>query len=283
MKRSLILLFVVFALLAGCAKKEPERSVLSKGTSVRLMLLKELHAGRESVGSPVQFLLMEDVRDAKGRLLMKKGSPVSAKVSRSRGEGTLSGAMNQPARLNITFDQTKAVDGTQVLLSADKGGARDAEYEFTRANTGIPGKSRSMESALDDEERRQLLVRLAEMISENRDGNLSNDPRSEELVRGLADQLGLSDTRALDAKGDLDKATGLLGQVSSGRIDLDLLMSASLGTVNSLIELTQVAAFAVNRVGGMLKGRTIRAHFGTEVTAYVAADATVTIQPEEPE
>lgn len=281
MKRTVAILIVVAVALAGCSKKEPERSVLSKGTPVKLMLLTELHAGREPEGSPVPLLVLEDVRDGKGRLLLKKGAVASAKVTQSRSAGALSGMMNQPPRLNIAFDDVKAVDGTQVSLSAVKDGAKDADYEFNRGNTGIPGRVANMDRAYSQEDKKELFVRLAEMISENKTGNLANDPKSEELIRNLAKDLQLNDTEALDAKGDLDKATGLLGQLTTGRVDANLLAAASLGTVNSLIELTHVAAFAVDRVGGMLKGRTIRAHIGTELTAYVAEDATIAIQPEE--
>jgi hypothetical protein len=277
MTRARILLLLVAALaVASCGPKKPETVVLAKGTPVRLMLLAELHAGQAEEGQVVPLMVAEDVRDAKGRILLRKGEPASARVARSRGAGALSGLINQPARLSILLDQTKAADGTQVLLSAEPSGKRDAEYAFTRSNTGYP---RAWEQALGDD-RRELLQRLVEMIAENRGGNLANDPASDELVRQLADRLGLTGTQALAAKGELDKATGLLGQIANGNVNPSLLASAGLSTVTALVELTKLASFATDRLSGMLKGRTIRAHFGTELTAYVAQDARVV--PQEP-
>jgi hypothetical protein len=58
------------------------------------------------------------------------------------------------------------------------------------------------------------------------------------------------------------------------------LLSAGVQTVAAVTELTKLAAFAGDRLGGVLRGRTIRAHFGTELTAYVAQDTKVV--PQEP-
>ncbi|MCX7800229.1 MAG: hypothetical protein N2109_07805 [Fimbriimonadales bacterium] len=265
---------------ASCAPKRPEKVVLARGTPVRLMLLAEVHAGQADEGQVVPLMVLEDKKDPSGRILLRRGEPAQARVARSRGAGALSGLINQPARLSIVLDQTKAADGTQVLLSADPSGRRDAEYAFTRDNTGYP---RVWEQALNDE-RRELLQRLAEMLAENRGGNLANDPASSELVRQLADRLGLTGTQALAARGELEKATGLLGQIANGDVNPNLLLSAGLHTVAAVTELTKLAAFVGDRLGGVFRGRTIRAHIGTELTAYVAKDAEVVPQdpPKDP-
>lgn len=266
--------------LASCAPQKPEPVVLAKGTPVKLMLLAEVHAGQAEEGEVVPLMVLDDVKDSSGKLLIRRGEPANARVARSRGAGALSGLMNQPARLSIVLDQTKAADGTQVLLSADPSGRRDAQHAFTRANTGYP---RLWEQALNDD-RRELLQRLAEMLAENRGGNLANDPESTELVRRLADRLGLTGTQALAARGELEKATGLVGQIANGTLNPSLLLAAGLQTVAAVTELTRLAAFATDRLGGAFRGRTIRAHFGTELTAYVAQDTPVVPQepPKEP-
>ncbi|MEJ5170714.1 MAG: hypothetical protein WHU10_06985, partial [Fimbriimonadales bacterium] len=134
--------------------------------------------------------------------------------------------------------------------------------------------ARAIEGSIEEAKRR-----LVQMIAENRGGNLANDPASEEVVRQLADRLGLTGTQALAAKGELEKATGLLGQIANGNLNPSLVASAGLSTVTALVELTKLASFATDRLSGMLKGRTIRAHFGTELTVYVARDQQVVPQP----
>jgi len=64
-------------------------------------------------GSTVDFVVVADVKDSAGRILIKAGSPASAQISFSRARGRI----GQSGELTVSDFHTTAVDGTYVPLS----------------------------------------------------------------------------------------------------------------------------------------------------------------------
>src|SRR5688572_26788030 len=91
-------------LLAGCSAPVNQQAatpiVVPKGAPVALVLAKQLNAGEAKEGEFVPLLVFEDVKIA-GRTAIPKGTLAEGEVTWSRSEGTLSGLVNTPARLEI--------------------------------------------------------------------------------------------------------------------------------------------------------------------------------------
>jgi hypothetical protein len=268
--------------VAGCkGKPEPKYGVLSKDVEVPLILIKELQAGADAVGTIVPFMAAEDAVDPAGNVVVRKGAVAYGKVVRSRAEGTLSALVNQPARLEITIFKIEGVDRSEIKLSAVKGGAQTEPLELNRANTGKPDNSQKLDQAWDNEEYQQELRSLAQLIQTSKNSDLSANPATSDLLKKLSTDLDLRSTAGLKDKSDVDKVARMLGQIATGQNDLEALGAASMGQLGAVIELTKVVGYVGNRLGDALKGRTIRAHVGTPLKAYVVEEVRVRLPEEE--
>lgn len=283
-------LFGLLWMAAGCQKTptsaepgpesaaksaEPGPIELPAGTRVPLRLLATLEAGRAKEGAPVVLMVAEDVKGADGRVAIRQGALARGEVVWSRSEGTLSGLLGEPARLHVRLDKVLAVDGSELALAADRNDA-DRPYEFTRANTRPPSQPARLESALQDDEVRQLAEQLAMAYAGEQDTDFLRDEGSRAALNRLAEQLSLNETRRLLGAGSqpANRLGSALDLVRRGDIRALAAGDAALGLA-AVGELANVAGQVGSRFSRMLRGRTIRAFAGTEVEAFLAEDVQV--------
>jgi hypothetical protein len=274
MRWALALLPLVFVL--GCAKPEAVVTAapitVSKGTAIPLMLAKQLNAGEAKEGDYVPLLVAENVI-VNGSTVIPKGTLAEGEVTWSRSEGSLSGLMNQPARLEVRIKGLKLDSGSVALCALQE--EPDKPYAFTRENTGKPVTDEAkVEELLKDELNRQLAEKLADLF-DGKTPDMST-PDAQAALQKIAGEMGLNDTSKLLAQGqsNVGQIAGTIERLQRGDIsgiakgDLSL----SLGAV---MELANLAGGLGDKLSRSLKGRTIRAYPGTRLEVFVASDATV--------
>lgn len=260
------LLIAIF--LSGCKSETssaktptPAAIELISGTPIKLLLAQALSAGSTREGSQVRFLVAKDVV-VDNRVVIAKGAEAIGTVSWSRSEGSLSSVMNRPARLAVKLESVKAVDGSTVPLST--------KIQFDRNNTSAAANVNVSDQLWSDSAKREILTKIAQDLAEGRTPDVSGATEKEALASALQD-LGLNDAKKLLND---DKATfeGLLSTLAGsavqplGQVDLALHAVKQLG---GLVE------GVGTRLGGIFKGRTIRAPIGMEITAKTETKATV--------
>lgn len=262
-------------LIAGCAKTPEVPNIpappvtVTQGTQVHLILAKQLNAGDARPGEFVPFLVAEDVI-VNGQIAIPKGTIAEGEVTWSRSEGSLSGLMNQPARLEVKIKQLKLESG-ELALAVD-GEDLGKAYAFTRENTGKPEADEAkVEDLLKDELNRQLAEKLTELF-DGKSPDLST-PDAQVALDKLAGEMGLNDTRRLleGGKQNVGQIASTIERLQKG--DLSGIakgdMSLSLGAV---MELANLVGGLGDKVARTLKGRTIRAYPGTRIEAIVAEE-----------
>jgi hypothetical protein len=263
-------------LIVGCkGKPEPRYGAVAKGVEIPLILIQEIQAGATAVGTVVPYMATQDVIDSQGNVVIKRGAIAYGKIVRSRGEGSLSALVNQPARLEITIYSVDGIDGSKIELSAVKDGAQSDPYELNRTNTGKLEGCEKLDQAWDKGDNQKDLVSLARLVQSSKNSDLSANPATADLLKKLSADLDLKAAAGLKDKGDIDKVARMLGQIANGQTNLGALGQAPLGQIGALIELTKVVGYVGNRLGDALKGRTIRAHVGTPLKAYVVDEVKV--------
>lgn len=277
-------------LLAGCngaktsaegaktlSEPKPVAFKLQKGQPVELMLAKRLDAGACKEGDYAPLVLAEDLLDSSGTVVLTKGAVVDAEVSWSRSEGTLSGVMGQPARLEIRLKPLK-IDGTQSVPLTAEAEKTDEPFAFNRSNTGLPGtNSEKLEELLKDEINRQTLEQVAKMF-DGEEVDLGSDQAKASLQR-IASELGLNETRQLVEKGSSDwqRVGDSVKKLQSGSL-LSLATGDGALALGAVMELANLAGDVGGKLADSLKGRTIRAFPGTRLTVYVAEESSGTIK-----
>ena len=272
------LLGVLF--VSGCGPKDgaaavsgPE-AVAPKGAEVSLVLLRQLEAGSTREGTLVPFMVEEDVRNAEGKTILEKGSIAEGEVTWSRSEGTLSGMMGKPARLEVSIKRTRAPGGETVLLQAEKDDPKGG-FAFTRGNTGL------QDARVDTQGGETLTERVRDSVDEFFEtGDASNlDAREEvrEWLRRMASENEMDELREkMDGStSDLEK---VIRSVRDGSIT-KLTAPEMVLAVNAVMELGRLAHSVERSIGGKLKGRTIKAFVGTRARAYIADDTKVHAKP----
>lgn len=282
MKASILALLLA-VLSAGCggptpAEAPPKPVAIAAGAPVRLILLRKLDSGGSDVGASVPLMVAEDVRSPDGTLLIRRGAPAEGSVGLSRAAGALSALVNTPARLAVRIERTWAVDGTEVPLCAQIDDP-EAGYAFTRENTGTIGGGVDLDKVWAKDAAQPILQRLSENLEEGRSVDLS-DPEVQRTLRDVARELDLDATARLLQDGELQRADDLLAQVRKGGTAAALINGAALPTIGAAIELANLAGNVGSRLGGIFKGRNIRAHVGTQVPATVRSQVQVVPQPE---
>lgn len=275
-----MLTLVLPILIAGCGTMAAKKEPLAQGTPVKLVLLRPLQAGEAKEGSTVPLMVSEDVKNAEGKVLLAKGTLASAEVKWSRSEGTLSGLMNQPARLTIQLKETKAADGSTVRLTANKEAEEENVYAFTRDNTGKVDFGEQIEELVKSEASQRLLNEINTALQGGNTPDLNSED-SKKVLQEISSKLSLQQTASILSQGKSDELSKTLEAVNRGQSLAALASGGSLTSVMAVVELANVALEVGSRVSRMLKGRTIRAYAGTEVPAYV--EAAVEVVPKEPE
>lgn len=254
---------------AGCAESLAQTSELKAGTEIKTILLRELTSGGSRGGDSVPLLVMEDVKDASGSILIPKGSIAYGKVAWSRGATTFTSLANEPSRLAITIDRTTAVDGQAVGLKADKEDEK-GRYRLTQDNTEREKASEALSELLNDVDAKETLEQVQKMFE---GGEIpSFRPNTEDVAR----RLGLANTLALAQKGGLATIEKLLRDI--GRGGLTHIAGAEAGLViGAVSELANIGGQVGGWIPGRLKGSNIKAYAGTPITVYVARPATVKV------
>jgi hypothetical protein len=256
------------------AKAEPERVTLPRGTKVSLILLKQLESGGSRQGEEVPLLVVEDVKDEKGRILIAKGTEAQGKVTWSRKSSAFTELVNQPARLAISIDETKAVDGGAVKLTANLEDEEGAEFGLNRSNTRREEASAQLQEVFKDDSARQALEEVLKMMDESQRADLQSLNAN---ISTLTDRLSLPNTQNLARQGELGKIADLLSQLRRGSVAADLLTGGSGMTLGAVMELADLTRRAGGSLFNMFKGRNIKAYIGTPLEAFVAEDVVVTI------
>ncbi|MEZ0324652.1 MAG: hypothetical protein ACAH95_01995 [Fimbriimonas sp.] len=271
MTRVLMLLPIV--ILAGCSAaqqaappKPPEVVKLEAGTPVKAILMKELTSGGTQEGEDVPLMVSEDIKDAKGRVLVPKGSPITGKVTWSRTEGTLGSLLNQPARLKVKIDSVKAVDGVTVKLSAEKG--KLEECEFNRENTGKVVASGQLEKLAGDKANDAALQAIRDLFEKGDVTNLDT-PEGKQKLAAIVKEMGLTTTSKVMEENQVNKVTDLVLQIRRGSGLVNLATGGTATLVDAAVELAGVAGQIGDRLGKMVGGRNIRAFVGTPVEVFV--------------
>jgi hypothetical protein len=176
-----------------------------------------------------------------------------------------------------------ASGGENVPLCATQNGMAEEPYHFTRANTGKPkGSGKLVALARDEASRRALEAAregLAELIETGSAERLAKDAEARDMLGALARDLNLESTdrllRSKDRGEDpLSPVGDLVRHVRDGSIT-KVTGGQALLALSALHELSGALQEVEDALSRRLKGRTIRAHIGTPVTAYVAADVRV--------
>lgn len=246
--------------------KKPQPLVV--GQSVPLILMRQLEAGKDKEGDEVLFIVAQDVKTKDGGIAIAKGAAVKGTIKQSRGENMMSGLTNRPARLAIVFDEVKSVDGQIVDLSADIQATKDAQYSFTRANTGKQDVVAKLEKLSADEDVKTTLQEIQDAFADGKAPNFE-DPKAKEALNKISkefDLKALGQAIAEDRVGEISAVMRSTKDVSSAA---QALTSGSL-TVAAVLELANVVGDVGGKLSRVLGGRTIRAYPGTEVTAYIA-------------
>lgn len=90
---------------------------LTPETTVKLVLVDRLHSGSSREGDRINFRVDEDIADANGQVLIRKGTAAYGSVTKSRK----SKGFGRRGLLDFSVDYTTAVDGQRVPLRCNGG------------------------------------------------------------------------------------------------------------------------------------------------------------------
>src|SRR5687767_7777176 len=191
-------ILLAFFCICGCGSKDgtPEaigpEAVAPKGAEVSLILLRQVEAGSTREGTLVPFMVGEDVRNAEGQVVLEKGAIAEGEVTWSRSEGTLSGLMRKPARLEVSIKRTRAPGGETIPLQAVIESPEEG-YAFTRANTGL------QEARVDTQKGASLTEQVRDSVDEffetGDSSKLDAQEEVREWLRRMASENGMNDLR----------------------------------------------------------------------------------------
>lgn len=260
----------------GCGSKNgttaavgPE-AVAPKGAEVSLVLLRQVEAGSTREGTLVPFMVAEDVRNSEGKVVLEKGAIAEGEVTWSRSEGTLSGLMRKPARLEVSIKRTRAPGGETIPLQADKENPKEG-YAFTRANTGL------QDARVDTQQGVNLTEQVRDSVDEFFETGDSSKLDAQEEVREWLSRMA-SENGMNDLRGKMDGHTSDLEKVVRNVRDGSIMSLAGpemVLAVNAVMELGRLAHSVERSIGSKIKGRTIKAYVGTPARAYIADDVKV--------
>lgn len=86
---------------------------------------------------------------------------------------------------------------------------------------------------------------------------------------------GMPGTRTMVDRDQLDQVQKLLGDLRSGGAVAALATGGGAAALTALSEMAHVAGEVTDKIGGMLKGRSIKAYLGTHVKANTTEAVTV--------
>lgn len=255
-RRNLALLLLVGGCSAAPAPKPAVPVTLPEGTKLSARLVTPISAGGSNVGDTL--ILVTD----KPAGPIPVGSPITAKVTQSRSEGTLSGLLNQPARLAMEVNSIEVGGKSYKARFAD-----GKEFSFNRDNTSEAFVD--LKQALEDPEQRKVLEQLVATLA---DGKLP-EVDDEKALRSLAQGLGLTQIEAAAQNAsvgsllkELQSPAGLARLAAGNQLEMAL---------GAATEVFRLANSATRGLGRALRGRTIRAPVGMSFDLELAEPATL--------
>jgi hypothetical protein len=178
----------------------------------------------------------------------------------------------------VAIETTVAADGRAVDLCADVKDPKEA-FEFNRANTGTAGAADALDAMVTDERDEKVLVAMQQLF-ENGDARELESAHGRERLRAMGQKLNLPGLQSLAQQGEVGRVRGLLDQLRKGTSFARLSPAAMDGpmTLETIMEMAQVARKVNDRINKASHGRNIKAYIGTPVTGFVEKGVTVQVR-----
>lgn len=254
--------------LVGCQTSPPQSEASAKPplvvpaeTPIAVMTLTRLESGVSGEGERVVLVVAEDVTIA-GEVAIPKGTPVTARVVRSRKANLLTMVANQPARLEIEPESLLLPDGGSCRLKANVGEAKPLALTRELGGTGP-----SLGALLDDPDSRKTLEILAEAIESGDVAALGDQPAAKAALSDALDRLGVSGSESLVEPNQLRRADDALKTLRAGKL-LDLATGDASSAVSAAFALVGVAGEVGRGLARKLDAPNIRIPAGTRLTFY---------------
>jgi hypothetical protein len=259
----------------------PKAYTIAKGAEVSLILLEPISSGGTPKGAVVDALVSEDVKSPEGAVLVKAGSLAKIEVTRSRGSTAMTNLVNQPARLSISFQPVKTVDGKALPLAPDPKGT-ETELEVTRKSASALHAGDAVSKLWNSPETQAPLKALQDRLTGANPQAEIKAPDIKKALGEAAKELEMNDTvRALKD----DQAWAALSETlkKAGSGDLSSLGSGEAAlALGALKEIGQLAGTVDDALRGMVKGSNIILPVGAKLTGYAAKPVKVAPPVEKP-
>ncbi|HVT14508.1 MAG TPA: hypothetical protein VHE55_19765 [Fimbriimonadaceae bacterium] len=256
-------LLVAVACLASFA-----RGQVPQGTTVHLMLLKEISSTSSHIGEVVPMVVTEDVV-VRGKVMIPEGTMAFAKVSQCRREGALSAPVfDKPARLWLSLEHLRDVDGHEVKLSARPNRLTDLQLTRDIKVKASAAQTKEFEEALENPTSRPVMQKVRNLFSDT----------AVSLSEGEAEVLIQHNVEMPVVKEAI--RTGVFGEVVDFIRDIkhahmvEVFMSLNPATrpaltaIRAVRELGRLSGGLGDYIEGRFKGRNIRCAVGVELIVY---------------
>jgi hypothetical protein len=239
-----------------------------KGTPIHVMMLKEVSSSGSYPGDLVPLVVTADV-EVDGRVLIPEGTMAFGKIGQTRREGALSATVfDKPARLWITLEHLRDVDGNPVKLQARPD--KSADLQITREMTAVTTKKQSdeIQMAWGDPKARSVMEKVHKLFT---DSAVNLSVKEAEVL--VAHNVEIPIVQQAIRDGLFGQVMGIINDLRRGRA-LEALLSVTPVTRPALIavravrELGRLSGGIGNYIGGRFKGRNIRCPSGVELTVY---------------
>lgn len=244
------------------------RADVPAGTPIRLMFLKEISSHSSMVGDLVPLVVTNDV-EVDGKVLIPEGTMAFAKVSQCRREGALSAPVfDKPARLSISLEHLRDVDGNEVKLQCKPG--KSGDLQIVREMTVRPTSEEAKEyaGAWNNPMSRPVMEKVHRLFADS----ATSLSQKEALVL-IEHNVQLPVVQEAIRSGLYGEVVSFINDLKHGRT-IEALLKLSPTTrpaylaVRAVRELGRLSGGVGNYFEGRFKGRNIRCAAGVEITVY---------------
>lgn len=259
----------------GFFKPKPFPVVLPADTEVQLMLLKPLDSGESQVGERVPCLVAEDVKSPSGYVVIPKGAGALIEVTRARQGSALGVLANQPARLEVKFISTLAVDKTPVELgTGSEKESLEVTYDMTEKGTVVD----VVKNLWNHSETQESLKSLNNVFA-------TGEWKAPDLKKALEDVAVQSEmpqtAQALKSDESWKRLSETAGKVAGG--DLSGLSGGdAVLALGALREIGRVTGSVTGFLQGAIKGRNLTLPVGSVLKAKTSQEEKITYTPPDP-
>lgn len=259
----------------GLFKPKPFPVVLPADTEVPLMLLKPADSGQSQVGERIPCLVAEDVKSPSGYVVIPKGAGALIEVTRARQGSAMGILANQPARLEVKFISTLAVDKTPVELGTgtDKE-SLEITYDMTERGTVVD----VVKGLWNHSETQESLKSLNSAFS-------TGQWKAPDLKKALEDVASQSDmpqtAKALKSDESWKRLSETAGKVAGGDLS-GLSGSEAVLALGALREIGKVTGSVTGFLQNAVKGRNLTLPVGAVLKAKTKTDEKITYTPPDP-